>query len=74
MMHQYLSEPGGSDVLYHLSQTSSCDYVSCVDQAVQVSSGLLNRLPHIIVAVEIEHVSDEVQGILVVLDLGVEAR
>jgi hypothetical protein len=39
-----------------------------------VSSGLLNRLAHVIVAVEIEDVGDEVQRILVVLDLGVEAR
>lgn len=35
---------------------------------------LLDRFPHIIVAVEVKDVGDEVQGILIVLDLGVEAR
>ena len=33
---------------------------------------LLNLLPHLIVAVEVKDVGDEVEGILVVLDIGVE--
>ena len=36
--------------------------------------GLLDLLPHVIVAVEVEGVGDEVQGVLVVLHLRVEAR
>lgn len=35
---------------------------------------LLYRLAHVIVAVEIEDVSDEVESILIIGDLGVEAR
>ena len=45
-----------------------------MDQSVQVSGGLLNRLSHVIVAVEIEDVSDQVEGILVVLDIGIKTR
>lgn len=33
----------------------------------------LNLLAHLVVAVEVEDIGDEVEGILVVLDLGVEA-
>jgi hypothetical protein len=44
-----------------------------VHQAVEVPSGLLNRLAHVIFAVEIEDVGDEVEGVLVVVDFGVEA-
>lgn len=33
---------------------------------------LLNRLPHLIVAVKIENIGDEIESVLVVLDLGVE--
>lgn len=35
---------------------------------------LLNLLAHLIVAVKVEDVGDEIEGILVVLDLGVESR
>jgi hypothetical protein len=45
-----------------------------VDEAVQVAGRLLDGLAHLVVAVEVEHVGHEVQCILVVLDLGVEAR
>ena len=64
----------GLGTWYHLGQTPSCDYVSRVHQAVQVPRRLLNLLPHVVVAVKVEHVSNEVERILVVLDLGVEAR
>ena len=36
--------------------------------------GLFYLFPHVIVAVEVEDICDEVEGILVVLDLGVESR
>lgn len=35
---------------------------------------LLDRLPHLIVAVEVEDIGDEIQSILVILDFGVETR
>lgn len=34
--------------------------------------GLFDLLPHVIVAVEVEHVGDEIECILVVLDLGIQ--
>jgi hypothetical protein len=58
---------------YHLCQTPSRDNVSCVHEAVQVSRRLLYLLPHVIVAVEVEDVGDEVERVLVVLDFGIEA-
>lgn len=42
-------------------------------QAVQVPGRTLNGLAHIIVAVEVENIRHQIEGILVVLDLGVEA-
>lgn len=39
-----------------------------------MSCRLLDLLPHIIVAVEVEDVGDQVQCVLVILDIGVEAR
>lgn len=59
---------------YHLCQTPSCDNVSRVYQSIQMSRRLLDLFPHIIVAVKVENVRYEVEGILVVLDFGVEAR
>ena len=38
-----------------------------------MTGGLFNLFTHIIVAVEVEDVGDEVKGILVVLNVGVEA-
>jgi hypothetical protein len=43
-------------------------------QAVEMPCGLLDRLAHVIVAVEVEDVGNEVECILVVLDFGVQAR
>ena len=45
-----------------------------MDEAVEVPSGLFYRLPHLIVAVEIENIGDEVEGILIVLNFGVQTR
>lgn len=36
-------------------------------------SGFFDRLAHLIIAVEIEDIVDEVEGVLVVVDFGVEA-
>lgn len=43
-----------------------------MDETVQVPSRLLYCFPHVIVAVKVEDIRDEVEGVLVVLDLGVE--
>jgi len=44
-----------------------------VDETIEVPGGLFYRLSHIIVAVEIEDVGDEIERILVVLDFRVKA-
>lgn len=44
-----------------------------MDQAVQMPSRLLNLLPHIVIAVQVKDVSNEVKGILVVLNVGIES-
>ena len=44
----------------HLSKASSCDDIARVDEAIEVASGLLYRFTHVIVAVEVEDVSDQV--------------
>lgn len=59
---------------YHLCQTPSRDNVSGVDKAVKVAGRLLDGLAHVIVAVEVEDVGDQVERILIVLDFGVQAR
>ena len=44
-----------------------------MDQSVQMPGRLLDLLSHVVVAVEIKHVGNQIEGILVVLNLGVEA-
>lgn len=58
---------------YHFCQTPGCDDITSMNQSIQVSSRLLNCLPHVIVAVKIEDVGDQVESILVVLNVGIEA-
>jgi hypothetical protein len=45
-----------------------------MDQAVEMPSRLLNLLPHILIAVKVEDISDKIKGVLVVLDVGIESR
>jgi hypothetical protein len=45
-----------------------------VHEAVEVPGRLLNGLTHLIVALEIEDIGDEIQCVLVILNLGVETR
>ena len=59
---------------YHLRKAPCGDDVAGMYQAVKVAGRLLDSLAHIIVAVEIEDISYEVQGVLVILHLGIEAR
>ena len=61
------------DGAYHLCQSPGSDNISRVHQAVQVSCALLDRLPHLIVAIEVEDIGDEVERVLVVLHLRVES-
>jgi hypothetical protein len=60
--------------VYHFRQAPRRNDVPGVDEAVQMPGRFFYRLAHLVVAVEIEHVGHEVQRILVVLDLSVEAR
>jgi hypothetical protein len=45
-----------------------------MDQAIEMTSRLLDLLPQIIVGIKVEHVGHQVKSILVVGDLGVQAR
>lgn len=53
-------------------KTPRCDNVSSMDKTVQVPSRLLYCFPHVVIAVEVEDIGDEIESILVVLDLSVE--
>jgi hypothetical protein len=44
-----------------------------VHQPVEMTSGFLNLLAHVIIAIKVEDVGDKVKSILIVLDVGVEA-
>lgn len=43
-------------------------------QAIQMPRRFFDRLPHVVIAIEVEHISHQVEGILVVLDVRVKAR
>ena len=58
---------------YHLCQTPCGGDVSGVHQSVEMPRRLLYLLAHLVIAVEVEHVSDEVQSILIVCDVRVQA-
>jgi hypothetical protein len=64
---------GSAEELYHLLQPPSGNDVPRVHEPVQVPRGFLNLVSYIVVAIEFEDVCDEVKGILVVLDFGLEA-
>lgn len=57
----------------HLRESPSRHDVARVNKAVKVPGRFLDCLAHLIVAVEVEDVGDEVKCVLVVLDLGVES-
>ena len=42
-------------------------------ETIEMAGGLLDLLAHIIVAVKVKDIGDEVESVLVVLDVGVEA-
>ena len=57
---------------YHLRQPPCSRDVACMDQAVQVSRGFLDLLSHIIVAVQVKDVSDEIKSVLIILHIRIE--
>lgn len=44
-----------------------------MNQPIEMTSGLLNLLAHVIIAIKVEDIGDKVEGILIILDVGVEA-
>jgi hypothetical protein len=60
-------------MLYHFGKTPRRHNVPRVDKAVQMARRPLNMVARLVVAVEVEHVRDQVQCMLVVLHLGIEA-
>lgn len=62
-----------SRVAYHLCKTSCCDYVSSMNEAIQVPSTSLDLVPHVVVDFHVKDICDEVECILVVLDFRVES-
>lgn len=67
------TEIGFLELVDHLGQAAGRHDVSSVDEAVQMTSGFLDRLAHVVFAVEIEHIRDQIKGMLVVVDLRVKA-
>ena len=63
----------GKGVNYHFCETTSCDDVAGVYEAVEVTSRFFDDFSHVIVTVKVEDVGDKIKGILVVLDLCLEA-
>lgn len=59
-------------ISYHFGQTPGRHNVPRMYQAIQVPCRLFNGFPHVIVAVEVEYICDEVERVLVVLNFGVQ--
>lgn len=59
---------------YHFCQSSGRDNVSCVHQAIEMPCGLLDLLPHVVIAVKVEDIRHQIQRILIVLHFCVQAR
>lgn len=45
-----------------------------MDEAVQVAGRLLDGLAHVIVAVKVEDICDQIERVLIVLDFGIKTR
>ena len=58
---------------YHFCKSPRSRNVSCMDQAVQVPRRFFNLLSHIIITVQVKDISDEVEGVLIILDIRVES-
>ena len=57
----------------HFTQTARSSDIACMHETIEMAGGLLDLLAHIIVAVKVKNIGDEVESVLVVLDVGVEA-
>lgn len=57
---------------YHLSQASRRDDISGVHQSIEMPRRLLDRLPHLIITIQVKHIGDQIQRILVILNFGVQ--
>lgn len=68
------SEVALFELVHHLGQAAGGDDVPRVDETIEVAGGFLDGLAHVVVAVEVEDVGDQVQSMLVVVYLGVETR
>ena len=62
-----------NNLTYHLGQTAGCDNVTSMNEPVKMPGRLLNGFSHLIVAIKVEYVCDQVESILVVLNLCIEA-
>jgi hypothetical protein len=60
-------------VTYHLRKPTGSDNVTRMNQAIQMPRRLFNLFSLVVVAVQVEHVCDKVERILVILDLGIQA-
>jgi hypothetical protein len=60
-------------LIHHLRQSTRSNNVASVNESVEVTSGFLDALAHVIFAVEVEDVGDQVEGVLIVVHFSVEA-
>ena len=58
---------------YHLRQTSSSDYVASMNETIKVARRLLNGLSHVILAIKVEDICDQIQCMLVIVHFGLQA-
>ena len=58
---------------YHLRKTPSRDDVAGVYEAVEVPGRLLDLFAHLVFAVEVEDICDEIKCVLIILHFSVEA-
>jgi hypothetical protein len=61
------------ELLNHLRQASRRHDIPSMNQSIQMSSGLLDRLAHVVFTIQIEDIGDQVEGVLIVVDFGVQA-
>lgn len=62
------------DQTYHFGKTTGGSDVSSMYEAIEVTGGLFDLLPHIVVAVELENIGNEIESILIVLNVDIDAR
>jgi hypothetical protein len=57
---------------YHLGKTTGGDNVTGMNKTVEMTGGLFDLLTQIIIGIEVEDISHQVQRILIVRDLGIQ--